>query len=96
MNSFKEYINLSVERLKSETPKYFKKTIKYGMVIGGLGVSIILAGGLVPAFIHAAAGYMVTVGIVSAYVAKTATCDSELTKKSEELLKTTKEDATPV
>ncbi len=93
MEKFISYFKLSIERLKSNTPQYFKKIIYFGVGLGTLGLGLASAGTLVPAIIHTIAGYLVTVGVVSAVVAKTTTCDPALTQKSEQLLKTTKEDA---
>jgi len=93
MNNLTQYFNLTKERLKSATPLYFKKIIYFGVILGGLGLSLALAGTLVPIFIHTLSGYLITIGIVSATVAKTTTCDPDITSKSEEFLKSTKHDS---
>ena len=80
------YIKLLWKRFKSKTPKYFKKMINFGIGLGALGGSLILAGDSVPEWLHEPAKYMATTGIVIAACYKTTTTSETLTKQSEELV----------
>jgi len=74
-----------IRRVKSPTPKFFKKVIKIGLTVGAVGLAIIGApaavpGLVLPIIIGKVAGYMVAVGGVSATIAKTAVDDKAVPK----------------
>lgn len=68
MNILKE----AGKRLVRPTPKFHKKLIRIGLTIGAVGAAIIAAPIALPAAVITAAGYAVTVGTVTAIIAKTA------------------------
>lgn len=86
----KKYWYLLKERLKTETPKWFKKIRTFALWLGGIGGAIIASYNAipnsVPENIKNIAGYLVVAGVVAAGVASTATNNTSVSKKSEEIL----------
>lgn len=60
------------KRLTRPTPKFFKKLIKIGLTIGAVSGAVLAAPITLPALVVTIAGYGLTVGTVTAIVAKTA------------------------
>lgn len=80
------FLSQLLTRLTTETPKFFKKILVFGITLGGVGGAIlgIKATDLpveLPAILVNLASYFVTAGIVCAAVAKTATTDPDLQKQ---------------
>lgn len=82
-----QFFNLFWERLVSETPKFFKKIIALGITLGTIGGSLLLLKGKIPDSLYDVSGYLMTIGIVAAAIAKSTTTDKKLKDKSEALLK---------
>lgn len=61
------------DRLKSESPRLFKRITNGAMVIGVIGgaiLSVASGGVLLPAYLVTISGYMVTAGVVAGAVSK--------------------------
>ena len=55
-----------VKRWKSSTPKFWKKIQRAGVIIGGLGATILAAPVTVPATLTVIGGYLVLAGSLTA------------------------------
>jgi len=55
-----------VKRWKSTTPKFWKKIQRAGVIIGGLGATILAAPVTVPATLTVIGGYLVLAGSLTA------------------------------
>lgn len=67
----------------AETPSFFKKLIAIGLSLGVIGGALMephIAEQL-PAFVQKLSGYMVTIGLVTASIAKLTVKDPEVLKK---------------
>ena len=81
------FFSLLFQRLISETPKFFQVIVGFGLTLGGIGGTLILLGSKIPTPIQNIAGYLVTIGLVAAAVAKSTTTNARLKARSEEILK---------
>lgn len=77
-------------RLTSDTPTFFKKIIKIGLVVAGVGTTILAlpvtlaAAGVtiaIPALVTTIGGYMFAGGTIAATIAKTAVSDTSVLPK---------------
>ncbi|WP_242691782.1 hypothetical protein [Desertivirga arenae] len=59
-------------RIKSPTPKFFRKIRKAGLIAGAVGTALLTAPVSLPAVLTTVAGYLVTAGIVASAVSTTA------------------------
>lgn len=64
-------IKETLDRLKSPTPNYFIKVRNIGITLGAIGAAIVAAPIALPAAVVTAAGYLITIGAVSAAIAQT-------------------------
>lgn len=71
--------NEVVKRWKSETPSFWKKVQKIGLIAGGLGAVIIASPIALPATIVSIGGYLTLAGSVTATL-------SQLTVENKEVL----------
>jgi len=60
------------ERITLPVPKFFKKVRNIGLILGAVGGAILGSPVALPAAVVTAAGYLVTVGIVSSAVSSVA------------------------
>lgn len=61
------------DRLKSESPKLFKRITNAGLIVGAIGgaiLSVASGGVLLPAYLVTISGYMVTAGVVAGAVSQ--------------------------
>ena len=63
------------DRMKSPTPKFFKKIRTIGLTLGAIGGAILTAPITLPATIISIAGYLATAGIVASAIATAAKDD---------------------
>uniref|UniRef100_F4C9A1 Uncharacterized protein n=1 Tax=Sphingobacterium sp. (strain 21) TaxID=743722 RepID=F4C9A1_SPHS2 len=56
------------ERIKSPTPKFFKKIRTIGLTLGAIGGALLAAPIALPATVTTIAGYLATAGIVASAV----------------------------
>jgi len=63
------------ERLKSPTPKFWKKVVRIGVGIGAVAGAMLLAPITLPALVVTAAGYGVAVGTTALILAKLTKVD---------------------
>jgi ABC-type xylose transport system permease subunit len=82
----KELLKLLYKRWSSETPAFFKNIIKIGLFCGTLGGGLKIAGDNIPKFVSDKTGYLITIGISSASIAKFTVKDKEIEDKSNDLL----------
>lgn len=77
----KEFIKEAAQRVKTETPTFFKKVIKGGMGIGAVGAGLVApslsAAVHWPDLLVQIGGHMVAIGGVAAAVAKFACTDKK-------------------
>ncbi|WP_257657896.1 hypothetical protein [Parapedobacter lycopersici] len=67
-----EFIN----RVQAPTPGFFKTIRHIGITLGAVGTALLTAPVVLPAVITAAAGYLVTAGLVATAIASAAVADS--------------------
>lgn len=67
-----------VKRWKFLTPKFWKKVQKIGIIIGGLGATILAAPIAIPASITALAGYLALAGSVAATLSQLTVDDQKV------------------
>ena len=60
------------DRIKSPTPKFFKKIRTIGLTLGAVGGALLAAPIALPATIISIAGYLATAGIVASAISTTA------------------------
>ncbi|HWV74080.1 MAG TPA: hypothetical protein VN040_20320 [Pseudosphingobacterium sp.] len=65
------------ERIKSPTPKFFKKIRTIGLALGAIGGALLTAPITLPATIVTIAGYLATAGIVASAVSTVARDDEK-------------------
>lgn len=72
-----------LNRLFSETPKFWRKALKLGITLTAISAGLLVApdGVEVPDIVQKAAGYLATAGFVLTVVAKATTTDTELSGK---------------
>lgn len=72
-----------LERLASETPKFWNKAAWLGGVLTAVSVGLLSAPDTIhlPDVLQSAAGYLATAGFVLTVVAKATTTDTELSRK---------------
>lgn len=72
-----------LNRLLSETPKFWRKALKLGITLTAISTGLLVApeGLELPAIVQKAAGYLATAGFVLTVVAKATTTDTELSEK---------------
>ncbi|WP_207765285.1 hypothetical protein [Solitalea longa] len=63
------------QRVKSPTPKFFRKVRNIGLVIGAVGGALLAAPVALPAIVTTIAGYLATVGVVASAVSQTTVKD---------------------
>lgn len=68
-------IKETIKRIKSPTPKYFKKVRAVGITLGAVGAALIAAPVALPATVTTIAGYLICFGSVSAALAQTTKDD---------------------
>ncbi|POY34715.1 hypothetical protein C3K47_18960 [Solitalea longa] len=64
-----------VDRVKSPTPKFFRKIRTIGLMIGAVGGALLAAPVALPAVVGTIAGYLATIGVVASAVSQTAVRD---------------------
>ncbi|POY34653.1 hypothetical protein C3K47_19080 [Solitalea longa] len=64
-----------VERVKSPTPKFFRKIRTIGLMIGAIGGALLAAPVALPSVVGTIAGYLATIGVVASAVSQTAVRD---------------------
>jgi len=72
-----------IQRFLADTPTFFKRLIALGISIGAIGAALMephIATQL-PEFLQKASSYMVTVGLVTATIAKLTVKDTDVLKK---------------
>lgn len=69
--------NELVKRWKSETPSFWKKVQKIGLIAGGLGAAIIAAPIALPATIISVGGYLTLAGSITATLSQLTVDDRE-------------------
>ncbi len=76
-------MNEIIKRIMADTPTFFKRLIAIGLTIGVIGGALIEphVASQLPDFLQKISGYMVTVGLVTAAVAKLTVKDTEVLKK---------------
>lgn len=70
--------NEVVRRWKSETPSFWKKVQKVGLIAGGLGAAILAAPVALPATIISVGGYLALAGSVTATLSQLTVEDKEV------------------
>ncbi|HWV74275.1 MAG TPA: hypothetical protein VN040_21300 [Pseudosphingobacterium sp.] len=60
------------ERIKSPTPKFFKKIRTIGLTLGAIGGALLTAPITLPATVVSIAGYLATAGIVASAISTVA------------------------
>ena len=76
MESFKN--NEVIKRWKSETPSFWKKVQRLGLIAGGLGTVIIASPIALPAAIVSIGGYLTLAGSVAATLSQLTVEDKEV------------------
>jgi hypothetical protein len=76
MESFKN--NEVIKRWKSETPSFWKKVQRIGLIAGGLGAVIIASPIALPAAIVSIGGYLTLAGSVAATLSQLTVEDKEV------------------
>jgi ABC-type xylose transport system permease subunit len=69
------------ERIKSPTPKFFKKIRTIGLTLGAIGGALLTAPITLPATVISIAGYLATAGLVASVISSTAVDDSNSSVK---------------
>ncbi|WP_243392583.1 hypothetical protein [Solitalea longa] len=64
-----------MDRVKSPTPKFFRKIRTIGLMIGAVGGALLAAPVALPAVVGTIAGYLATIGVVASAVSQTAVRD---------------------
>ena len=75
------YFEIFWRRLFSETPKFFKKIIVFGIGLGTIGASILVSPIELPAWLLDQADNLIMIGAVAALIAKSTTTDTYLSQK---------------
>lgn len=80
------FLSQLLERFTTETPKFFKKILIFGISLGAVGGAILGIDATtlpieLPKLLIDLSSYFVTAGVVCAAVAKTATTDPDLQAK---------------
>lgn len=72
-----------LQRLLSETPKFWKRLAKIGATLTVISSGLLLAPDniTIPDWLQNAAGYLATAGFVATLLAKATTTDTELSSK---------------
>uniref|UniRef100_F4C8U2 Uncharacterized protein n=1 Tax=Sphingobacterium sp. (strain 21) TaxID=743722 RepID=F4C8U2_SPHS2 len=65
-------MNEITERIKSPTPKFFKKIRTIGLALGAVGGALLTAPITLPATVVTIAGYLATAGIVASAISSVA------------------------
>ena len=65
-------IKIIVDRLKSPTPKFWKKTRSYMLAIGGASTIIMLGGAFMPIILVKIASYGATTGVIGTALSQLA------------------------
>ena len=65
-------MNEITERIKSPTPKFFKKIRTIGLTLGAVGGALLTAPITLPATVVTIAGYLATAGIVASAISSVA------------------------
>lgn len=80
MEAKETFLGQFLQRLTTETPKFFKKIIAFGISLGAIGLALIAANAVtpLPKIIVDVAGYMVVAGTVATAVAKATTTNPTL------------------
>ena len=58
------------DRIKSESPKLFKRITNFCVLVGSIGGALLLAPVALPAGVIAVSGYLVTIGAVGGAISK--------------------------
>jgi hypothetical protein len=97
MEAKESFLGQLLQRLTTETPKFFKKILNFAIILGGVGTALLaidvtnLPIDLPPIFFKIA-GYMVTAGVVAGVVAKSATTNPTLQDAGGSLARTPRKD----
>ena len=67
-----------VKRWKSSTPTFWKKIQRFGVVVGGIGATILAAPIAAPAALTSVAGYLVLAGSLSATLSQLTVEDKKV------------------
>lgn len=70
--------NEVVKRWKSETPSFWKKVQKIGLIAGGIGAVIIASPIALPAIVASVGGYLALAGSVAATLSQLTVEDKEV------------------
>ena len=72
-----------LNRLLSETPKFWRKALKLGITLTAISAGLLAApdGAEIPELVQKVAGYLATAGFVLTVVAKATTTDAKLSEK---------------
>ncbi|QEL03414.1 hypothetical protein FKG96_22150 [Olivibacter sp. LS-1] len=65
-------MNEITERIKSPTPKFFKRIRTIGLTLGAIGGALLTAPITLPATVVTIAGYLATAGIVASAISTVA------------------------
>ncbi|MCL4640481.1 MAG: hypothetical protein M5Z89_15905 [Olivibacter sp.] len=68
------------ERIKSPTPKFFKRIRTIGLTLGAVGGALLTAPITLPATVVTIAGYLATAGIVASAISTVAKDDTRVDK----------------
>jgi ABC-type xylose transport system permease subunit len=73
-------MNEITERIKSPTPKFFKRIRTIGLTLGAVGGALLTAPITLPATVVTIAGYLATAGIVASAISTAAKDDTRVEK----------------
>ncbi|MGK9123936.1 hypothetical protein M1D52_07440 [Olivibacter sp. SA151] len=73
-------MNEITDRIKSPTPKFFKKIRTIGLALGAIGGALLTAPITLPATVVTIAGYLATAGIVASAISTVAKDDTRVDK----------------
>ena len=73
-------MNEITERIKSPTPKFFKRIRTIGLTLGAVGGALLTAPITLPATVVTIAGYLATAGIVASAISTVAKDDTRVDK----------------
>ncbi|MDM8173447.1 hypothetical protein QT327_03585 [Olivibacter sp. 47] len=73
-------MNEITDRIKSPTPKFFKRIRTIGLTLGAVGGALLTAPITLPATVVTIAGYLATAGIVASAISTVAKDDTRVEK----------------
>lgn len=78
--NIKASIQEIILRFKSESPKFWRKVMKFMIVLGGLGTALYVVKEQLPEPVANIAGYLITIGVVGTFLASITTTDPILSQ----------------